>query len=145
MRIEDRQTLENMLRLPCFALGEQKVQHIMDIVDGRDKQLDLLKEIRKLVDAHTPNDTSLLTTGEVAKMFKVTPPTVLNWCARGILHPIDRPGFTHRLFARASVEKLLSSAAQRPAKPAEGVKPSAKTAPAEPEFDFENPQKESQK
>lgn len=53
------------------------------------------------------SDTSLLSTLEVARRFKVTPSTVSRWAKRGLLASVRTPGGTLR-FRPADVEAFFA-------------------------------------
>lgn len=56
-------------------------------------------------------DDRLLTPGEVAALFHVTPKTVTRWAAAGRLPSIRTPG-GHRRFPESYVRALLNGAAK---------------------------------
>lgn len=51
-------------------------------------------------------ETTLLTTGEVAKMIRVDRATVTRWCVTGMMPSIRTPG-GHRRIALSEVNKML--------------------------------------
>lgn len=53
------------------------------------------------------NHDRLLTPGEVARMFRVTPRTVTRWCEQGRLSYVVTPG-GHRRFPQSTVIALLA-------------------------------------
>jgi excisionase family DNA binding protein len=53
------------------------------------------------------DDDSLLTPGEVARLFRVDVKTVRGWDASGKLKAVKTPG-GHRRFRRSSVDKFLA-------------------------------------
>jgi len=54
-----------------------------------------------------PGDDRLLTPGEVAKAFRVTPNTVTRWARTGKLHPIYTLG-GHRRYRASEVHAALA-------------------------------------
>jgi excisionase family DNA binding protein len=58
-------------------------------------------------DLVTNHPGDLLTTGDVAKVAGVTPPTVVRWADEGKL-PVSRTASGVRLFMRADVEAYLA-------------------------------------
>lgn len=49
----------------------------------------------------------LLTSGEVAKMFRVDPKTVTRWAKAGRITSVKTPG-GHRRFRKSEVDRLLA-------------------------------------
>jgi excisionase family DNA binding protein len=58
------------------------------------------------VKRRTVADPDLMTSGELAVLFKVEPGTVTKWVASGLISSIRTPGGHHR-FRRADVRALL--------------------------------------
>lgn len=52
------------------------------------------------------NGPELLTTGDIARLFRVDPKTVTRWANEGRIASIRTPG-GHRRYPRAEVEALL--------------------------------------
>jgi len=58
-----------------------------------------------------PREDVLMTSGEVAKIFRVDPKTVSRWAKQGRLQSVKTPG-GHRRFLRTEVTKLLNTSFQ---------------------------------
>jgi excisionase family DNA binding protein len=53
-------------------------------------------------------DDKLLTTGEVARMFRVDPKTVTRWARSGKIHAIRTLG-GHRRYHRSEIERAIEA------------------------------------
>lgn len=60
--------------------------------------------------AETRSDR-LLTTREVAELFRVNPRTVTTWARRGVIQSFRTPGGNHRRFRESDVRAALAAAA----------------------------------
>jgi excisionase family DNA binding protein len=57
----------------------------------------------------------LLTTAEVALIFRVGPRTAARWAAQGLMDSVKAPGGSHWLFPETSVQRAARPAAGPPA------------------------------
>jgi hypothetical protein len=70
-----------------------------------------------ITEAPARDGERMLTTAEVAALFRVGPRTAAVWAAMGLMDSVKSPGGGHWLFPEASVLRAARPAAPSPASP----------------------------